>query len=233
MAQTIESSFCGQSAVNLSNKRHLQPEINVGSKIETSGAYVGHFTQAKERTAKTGTKGIEFNFEAEDGRIARYLMLWLTRANGEKIEYPFSLLSALMVCLNVKNIVSNTAMVDEWNSAANMMSPTEALTFPELMHKPIGVLLQREERLWEGKTYISMRIAQFYDPSDRSTPGEIMSGTRAGQVLDKLVGNLRDAVIRNDPPPADTYPTQAAPAGTTPVGSVSSAFADISDDDVP
>jgi hypothetical protein len=53
----------------------VQPETNVGGRIETSGAYVGHFTQAKERTAKTGTKGIEFNFEAEDGRVARYLTL--------------------------------------------------------------------------------------------------------------------------------------------------------------
>jgi hypothetical protein len=62
----------------------VQPETNVGGRIETSGAYVGHFTLAKEKTAKTGTKGIEFNFECEDGRVARYLSLWLTRANGEK-----------------------------------------------------------------------------------------------------------------------------------------------------
>ncbi len=201
----------------------VQPETNVGGKIEASGAYVGHFTLAKERTAKTGTKGIEFNFEAEDGRTARYLTLWLTRANGEKIEYPYSLLSALMACLNVKNIESTPTTVDEWNTASSMMMPTEVQSFPDLMHKPIGVLLQREERLWEGKTYVSMRIAQFYDPSDRSTPAEIMSGSRAGQALDKLVGNLRETVVRNDAPPAD-----ALPAGGT-----ASGFGDITDDDVP
>lgn len=202
----------------------VQPETNVGGKIEASGAYVGHFTLAKERTAKTGTKGIEFNFEAEDGRTARYLTLWLTRANGEKIEYPYSLLSALMACLNVKNIESTPATVDEWNTAGGMMMPTEVQSFPDLMHKPIGVLLQREERLWEGKTYVSMRIAQFYDPSDRSTPAEIMSGSRAGQALDKLVGNLRETVVRNDAPPADALPAGSAAAN---------GFGDITDDDVP
>jgi hypothetical protein len=216
----------------------VQPETNVGSRIETSGAYVGHFTLAKERTAKTGTKGIEFNFEAEDGRIARYLTLWLTRANGEKIEYPYSLLSALMACLNVKNVETTSSMVDEWSAAASMMMPTEAQIFPELMNKPIGVLLQREERLWEGKTFVSMKIAQFYDPSDRSTPAEIMSGSRAGQALDKLVGNLRESVVRTDAPSADTYPgsvVSTPAAATTPAaaGASTGAFADISDDDVP
>jgi hypothetical protein len=200
----------------------VQPETNVGGRIETSGAYVGHFTLAKEKTAKTGTKGIEFNFEAEDGRVARYLTLWLTRANGEKIEYPYSLLSALMACLNVKNIESTPETVDEWNQATGMMMPTEAQTFPDLINKPIGVLLQREERLWEGKTYVSMKIAQFYDPSDRSTPAEIMSGNRAGHALDKLVGNLRETVVRNDAPPAEAMPA-----------SDNASFAAIDDDDVP
>jgi hypothetical protein len=206
----------------------VQPETNVGGKIETSGAYVGHFTLAKEKTAKTGTKGIEFNFEAEDGRTARYLSLWLTRANGEKIEYPYSLLSALMACLNVKNIASETATIDEWNAAASTMMPTEAQTFPDLMHKPIGVLLQREEREWEGKTYVSMRIAQFFDPSDRSTPAEILTGNRAGQALDKLVGNLRETVVRNDAPPADAQPS----TGKSSAGNANP-FAAIDEDDVP
>ncbi len=201
----------------------VQPETNVGGRIETSGAYVGHFTLAKERTAKTGTKGIEFNFEAEDGRVARYLTLWLARANGEKIEYPYSLLSALMACLNVKNIESTPATIDEWNQAAGTMMPTEAQTFPDLMNKQVGVLLQREERLWEGKTFVSMKIAQFYDPSDRSTPAEIMSGKRSGQALDKLVANLRETVVRADAPPS----------GAAPAGDNAGSFSAIDDDDVP
>jgi hypothetical protein len=212
----------------------VQPETNVGSRIETSGAYVGHFTLAKEKTAKTGTKGIEFNFECEDGRVARYLSLWLTRANGEKIEYPYSLLSALMACLNVKNIETTPAVVDEWDAAASTMMPTEAQTFPELMNKPIGVLLQREERLWEGKTYVSMKISQFYDPSDRSTPSEIISGKRSGQALDKLVGNLRETVVRNDAPPADAMLGSRTPSSSSNPGtSKSDPFAAIDDDDVP
>lgn len=201
----------------------VQPETNFGGRIETSGAYVGRLTLAKERTAKTGTRGIEFNFEADDGRVARYLTLWVARANGEKIEYPFSLLSALMACLDVKSIDSTTETIDEWNTASGMMAPTEAQVFPALMNKPIGVLLQREEREWEGKTYVSMKIVQFFDPSDRSTPSEIISGKRSGQALEKMVTNLRETVVRADAPPA----------GAAPAGSGSGSFSEIDDDDVP
>ena len=201
----------------------VQPESNSGGKIETSGAYIGRLTQAKERTAKTGTRGIEFTFEADDGRMARYLTLWVARANGEKIEYPYSLLSALMACLDVKKVDSVAALADEWNAATGTWAPTEAQVFPELLNKAIGVLLQREEREWEGKTYVSMRIVQFFDPSDRSTPAEIISGKRSGQALEKLVANLRESVVRADAPP-----TGAAPVGAEPGN-----FAAIDDDDVP
>ncbi len=204
----------------------VQPETNFGGRIETSGAYVGRLTLAKERTAKTGTQGIEFNFEADDGRVARYLTLWVARANGEKIEYPFSLLSALMACLDVKSIESTTETIDEWNTASGMMAPTEAQTFPARMNKPSGILLQREEREWEGKTYVSMKIVQFFDPRDRSTPSEIISGKRSGQALEKMVTNLRETVVRADAPPAG-----AAPAGAS--STSTAGFAEIDDDDVP
>lgn len=200
----------------------VQPETNFGGRIETSGAYIGRLTLAKERTAKTGTRGIEFTFEADDGRLARYLTLWVARANGEKIEYPFSLLSALMACLGVKKIDSVSEMIEEWNPASGGMAPADAQVFHDLMNKPVGVLLQREEREWEGKTYVSMKIVQFFDPKDRSTPGEILTGSRAGGSLDKMAANLKETVVRNDAPP-----TGAAPAGS------SGDFSAIDDDDVP
>ncbi len=68
----------------------VQPESSFGAKIEKSGAYVGRFTLAKERVARTGTRGIEFTFESEDGQTARYLTLWVARANGDKSSTPMA-----------------------------------------------------------------------------------------------------------------------------------------------
>lgn len=197
----------------------VQPEATFGGRIETSGAYIGRLTQAKERTAKTGTKGIEFTFEADDGRTARYLTLWVARANGEKIEYPFSLLSALLACLELKSIESVEAMVDEWNPASGGWESAPAQVFPMLLNKPVGVLLQREEREWEGRTFVGMKIVQFFDPRDRSTPAEILSGQRSGQALDKMAANLKESVVRHDAPP--------------PGAAASSGMGMIEEDDVP
>ncbi|MEW5788621.1 MAG: hypothetical protein AB1899_12290 [Pseudomonadota bacterium] len=201
----------------------VQPESSFGAKIEKSGAYVGRFTLAKERAARTGTRGIEFTFESEDGQTARYLTLWVARANGDKIEYAHGLLSALMVCLDVKTISSAPVTVDEWNAELGAWAPAQVEAFDALMNKPVGVLLQREERVWEGRTHVGMKMVDFFDPRDRSTPSEILAGTRSGQGLARLVDNLREKVVRLDVPPGGAAPEAAKGAG----------FYGVDEDDVP
>lgn len=199
-----------------------QSEGRFGGRIETSGAYVGRLTLAKERIARTGTKGIEFTFETDDGQIARYLTLWVARANSDRIEYGYGLLSALMTCLGLQAIESKPATLDEWQADSGQWLPTRVEMFEALMHKPIGVVLQREERVWEGRTQVGMKIVAFFDPRDRRTAAEILAGERQAQSLERLIANLRDSVVRADAPP--TAPAAAA---------VGRGGVDISDDDIP
>lgn len=200
----------------------VQPEGKFGGKIETSGAYTGRLTLAKERTAKTGTKGIEFTFESDDGQQARYLSLWVERANGDKIDYGYALLSALMTCLGVKAIESTTTTLDEWQADTSQWLPAQAEVFESLMNQPIGLLLQREERVWEGKTQVNMKIVEFFDPRSRRTPAEILAGESAPQALERLAAGLRESVVRAYTPPAGTS-----------ARSPDNGFSDIADDDIP
>ncbi|MBK6742093.1 MAG: hypothetical protein IPG66_03615 [Hydrogenophilales bacterium] len=200
----------------------VQPEGKFGGKIETSGAYTGRLTLAKERTAKTGTKGLEFTFESDEGQQARYLSLWVERANGDKIDYGYALLSALMTCLGVKAIESTTTTLDEWQADTSQWLPAQVEVFESLMNQPIGLLLQREERVWEGKTQVSMKIVEFFDPRSRRTPAEILTGESVPQALERLAAGLRESVVRAYTPPA------GAPAGRSDNG-----FSDIADDDIP
>jgi hypothetical protein len=200
-----------------------QAEGKFGGKIETSGAYTGRLTLAKERTAKTGTKGIEFAFESDDGQVARYLTLWVARATGEKIDYAYGLLSALMTCLGIKAIESITTTMDEWHADTAQWLPAQVEVFEALMNKPIGVLLQREERVWEGKTQVGMKIVEFFDPRDRRTPAEILAGASEAQSLERLTAALRETVIRAYTPPA----------GASGTGSGGAGFSDIAEDDIP
>ncbi len=202
----------------------VQAEGRIGGRIETSGAYTGRFTLAKERTARTGAKGIEFTFESDDGQIARYLTLWVARANGERIDYGYGLLSALMTCLGLDAIESKPDTLDEWQADTAQWLPARVEVFESLMHKPIGVLLQREERVWEGRTQVNMKIVQFFDPRDRRTAAEILNHEREPQSLQRLVANLRESVIRAAAPPA-----AGAPAGA----SGGAGLVDLADDDIP
>ncbi|MCX7673356.1 MAG: hypothetical protein N2Z63_07145 [Thiobacillaceae bacterium] len=202
----------------------VQAEGRIGGRIETSGAYTGRFTLARERIARTGARGIEFTFEADDGRIARYLTLWVARADGSRLDYGYGLLSALMVILGLSTIESKPAVIDEWDPASGQWLPAQVEVFADLMHKPVGVLLQREEREWEGRTQVAMRIVEFFDPRDRRTAGELLADVRQPQVLERLIASLRPTVLRA------TRSAELAPAsGAAPAAS----FADFVEDDIP
>ena len=207
----------------------VQMEAGVGVKIETSGAYVGHFSLARERVAGTGTKGIEFVFETDEGQVARNLALWLTRATGERIEYFHGLLSALMVCLGLKQIDTSATTVELWDRDQGGRVATQVEVFAKLMNQPIGVVLQREEREWEGQLQVSMKLVEFFDPADRSTATEILNGARSGKALDRVLQNLKDRVARpaaprddfQSPPLSGSAPVRAMEPSVVPSTDVS------------
>ena len=198
--------------------------------IETSGAYIGVFTQAKKRVAKTGTKGIEFSFEATDGSVARYMTLWVERASGERISFSYGLLSGLMVCLGIKSISSATVVSEEWDAGLGTRVPTTIEAYPELINRQVGVLLQREEHEWEGKLRTNMRIVDFFNPASRQTPSEILAGAGATGQLEMLIAGLKDRVVRASSPAA---PATAAPVAASPRVLSNAAAFDLNDEDIP
>ncbi len=210
----------------------VQLEAGVGVKIETSGAYIGHFSLARERVAGTGTKGIEFVFETDEGQVARNLSLWLTRATGERIEYFHGLLSALMVCLGLKQVDTSAATVELWDRDQGGRVATQVEVFAALMNKPVGVVLQREVREWEGQLQVSMKLIEFFDPSDRSTATEILNGSRSGKALDRVLQNLKDRVATPAVPRDDFQsPPLGASAPVRAVAPSAASLPDVSFDD--
>ncbi len=88
----------------------------------------------------------------------------MERANGDKIDYGYALLSALMTCLGVKAIESTTTTLDEWQADTSQWLPAEVQVFESLMNQPIGLLLQREERgVWEVQDPgVNMKIVEKF-----------------------------------------------------------------------
>jgi hypothetical protein len=170
------------------------------NRITDTGAYVGVITVAKDVTAQTGTTGIELSFKSNDGLEAHFLTLWTKNSNGESI-FGEKQLHALMTCLKAKTITGKDAIIEEYDFDARQNVKRQVTVYPELMNKPIGLVLQREE--YEGSNGIKNKMVFFapFEAATRKTAAEILDQKPAEQ-LDKILSNLKDKLLKTHSQPA-------------------------------
>lgn len=165
-------------------------QANSGGRIAESGKYVGMFTKAKKVSSTQGTQGIELTFESNSGQTADYLTMWTINKEGKQI-YGFKQLMALMTCLKLRNIDSTPGTVEEYDRDSNQVVKKQAEIYPDLMNKPVGILLQMEE--YEKKDHsIGERavFAGFFDASTELVAAEILDKVATGSALEKMVAQL-------------------------------------------
>lgn len=201
---------------------NLNPEqarqANTNNRITETGRYVGRFTKAESVTSKQGTEGIEFSFESNEGQTVDYLTLWTINKDGKEI-FGLKMVNAIMTCLRVKTMSEQQAMIEKFENGSKQK--VSATVFPELMNKPIGVLLQREEyEKKDGSVGSKMNIYACFDAASNKTAAEILDNAPAEQ-LDKIAGALRDKPIQA------RAQTQSSPAVQREAGSD---FADFESD---
>lgn len=186
---------------------------NTSSRITESGAYTGIFTRAESVVSEKGTAGIEFTFEATDKRSADFLTLWTINAEGKEI-YGHKQLMALMACLKLRAITEKEAMVEKFINGQR--GKVKAKVYPELMGRPIGVLLQREPyEKRDGSTGNKFNLYGFFDPASRLTATEILDRATKPERLDKMIASLKDKPMQAR---RGAAPTSAAPTGPAPNG---------------
>jgi len=159
-------------------------------RITETGAYVGVFTKAEKVISKQGTTGIEFSFVSNEKQSADFLTLWTINKDGEHI-YGFKQLMALMTCMRVKDVSEKTAQIEKFDNGQKVK--VQAPVHPELMNRPIGVLLQREEyEKSNGQPGHKFNFAGFFDPQTRMTATEILDKSGRAEKLDKMIAALKD-----------------------------------------
>jgi hypothetical protein len=158
------------------------------TRISESGAYTGIITLAKHIIANSGSQGIEFAFQADDGATAKYLRLYTSKADGSEIFGHGIVLSA-MTCLRLKELDSETITIEEWDFNAKCNVPVEAEVYSALCNKPIGVVLQKV--LKDGDKF-SMNISGFFDAKSRMTASEILDKATVAKALDAKLHHLKD-----------------------------------------
>lgn len=163
-------------------------------RITESGAYIGAFTKAEKVTSKKGTTGVEFSFMSRDKQSADFLTLWTINEAGEQI-YGFKQLMALMTCMRVKEVSEKEGTVEKFENGQKVK--VAATIHPELMGKPIGVLLQREEyEKNNGQIGHKFNLVGFYDPQTRMTATEILDKAGSAEKLDKMIAALKDKPLQ-------------------------------------
>lgn len=170
-------------------------QVGVGQRIQEKGAYKGTFIRAEAVVSEKGTQGIEFAFKSDMGQTADYLTIWTVNSEGKEL-YGRKVIDALMTCLALRGINAQQAMVKKYNHETRQEENVKAIVFPELMNKPIGLLLVREEyEKTNGGTDWKMTIVGCFETQQHLTPKEILERSGPGQ-LDKMVALLQDRPLK-------------------------------------
>lgn len=180
---------------------------SMGSFINEIGKYVGTFTQAVDIEAKTGTKGINFQFESNGQRAN--IPIYVQRADGSKIM-GYDILSAVMTCLKLRGIKPQPGQFKQYDFDSKQEVTKNGSVFPDLCDKPIGLLLETEDYLnSNGDTRTRMVIAGVFQADTELMASEILDHQTVPAKLEKFVARLRHRPLKggakqasNDGPPA-------------------------------
>ena len=176
-------------------------KIGGTGRINATGPYEGAFTRAEAVISDKGTFGVEFDFKTNDGATASFLSVWTEKSNGELLSGA-AIIDALLLLMRVNDVEPKPIQVDKWDKVAKAVTKQRCECFPELMNKPIGLLLQKELSEYQGQPKERMLIYGAYDIASRKTPKEIVSKAPKAQALETIIGSLKDKHAKPQSSPA-------------------------------
>lgn len=182
----------------------------MNSRLDETGKYIGVFTRAESVTSEKGAVGIDLSFKSEDGRTADYLSVWTHGKDGSEI-YGFKQLMAIMTCLRVKQLTKTPGTVEKFDKGVGAKVQVKADIYPELMGKPVGLLLQRAAYIkGDGSEGHKLNIAGVFEAGSELTASEILGKKTAPELLAKMVAVLKDKPLSGK---SATPPKSSATAG--------------------
>lgn len=166
--------------------------------ITEAGKYIGKFTRAENVKSKKGTLGVEFSFKDDSGLEAGYLTLWTKNKDGKEL-YGYKVLNAIMACLKVRNTTPASRVIEKYDFESGTKVNVQAEVFPELMDKPIGLLIIMEEYQkesgeckWKPTIYAPFEAATWY------TASEILNKAQKPEALEKMELMMSNRPLRNN-----------------------------------
>jgi hypothetical protein len=183
---------------NLDTNAAKQADQKSGA-INEAGKYIGTFTRAENITSTKGTHGVEFSFKSDAGLGADYLTLWTKNKDGKEL-YGYKTLMAIMACLKVRHVTKSERMVEKYDHASKTKTQVHAEVFPELMGKPIGLLITMEEyEKGSGGTAWKPTIYAPFEAGTELTASEILTKAQRPEMMQKMMLTMSNRPLRNKP----------------------------------
>lgn len=167
-------------------------------RIEECGGYVGRLVRAEAVTSSRGTQGLELAFKSANGQTADYLTLWTQNADGELL-FGRKVLMAILTCMGLRSIQAQRGRIKKWNPDTRAEELTDAVLFPSMMDRDIGLLLVPEEYAKTDNTGTAwkMVVVGAFEPKTRRMPVEIIERKpNGGELLESVIKNLRPRPLK-------------------------------------
>lgn len=162
-------------------------EANSGGKrITEPGVYVGTFRAAWAETNDKGTESVGLFFHSDQGQEAGPLMLYTHNGKGEALP-SYKTLNAIMACLKVRKLEAKRGNVTFYDHDTRKDVQREKDTYPALVGKRVGIVLQGEEQEYQGELKKRLQLAAPFCAETRRMAGEILEPRPTADALDKYL----------------------------------------------
>ena len=176
---------------------------SIGSYLTESGKYIGTFTRAEKLVSKNkGTHGIGFTFESA-GQTTRF-DVWTMNAQNEHLG-GYKAVNAIMACMSLRGIKPAPGQVERYNWDTQQKETVQAEVFPELVGKPVGLVLQKTEyeKMRDGhktgETGWRLELLAPFRAADEFTAGEILDRKTKPEKLASIITTLADRPLKARP----------------------------------
>lgn len=193
--------------------------LDGGTFISQTGAYTGQITQASMGMSDGGAQFLDIAFKADDGRLC-FSKLFLSKKDGSE-AFGRRILDALLVVCNAQkaDVVEGKVFTRDRNAAGGFRVD-QGYRLPAVEKHHVGLVFQRENRLYNGKPTYQMNLVTPFDPATRKVAKEILNGDTEAKLLDARLKNLKDrdstgGATGEQQPPAN-HPAVAAPMDDDP-----------------
>lgn len=175
---------------------------NKSAFIDEAGKYIGEFLRAEYmEKQETGSTGIGFTFKSRDGAEGSFY-LNLTYQHGTRNEGGYAMMNAIMACLQLRTVSApQSTTFEKWNNDTKQREQVAAPGFPQLLNKPIGLLIQMEiEKSSQTGTPRPVIYAPFSAESEKTASEILDQRCTSPAKLEKMVQQLMKKPVHDRRP---------------------------------